>query len=203
MSSTVFVNGVTLSDDDWFNDVNRLHYTIFGDPATLAAARNNLFALGSDADGDMYYRAASAVTRLAKGAANHKLFMDAAAGGPEWAAGIAIKSATYDTSSANGSVGYTGFGFKPSVVLIALATGNLGEFSVGISDGTTNGCVLDNTSDTDNQWATDAVVLKLVQSATIRLTAVVASLDADGFTLTYTKTGAKTGTATMKIIAFR
>lgn len=27
-----------MTDADWFNDVNRLHYTIFGDPATLAAA---------------------------------------------------------------------------------------------------------------------------------------------------------------------
>lgn len=39
MSSTVFVNGVTLTDDDWFNDVNRLHYTIFGDPADLPAVK--------------------------------------------------------------------------------------------------------------------------------------------------------------------
>lgn len=38
MSDTTFVNTVTLSDEDWFNDVNRLHYTIFGDPADAAAA---------------------------------------------------------------------------------------------------------------------------------------------------------------------
>lgn len=37
MSDTSFVNSVTLTDSDWFNDVNRLHYTIFGDPANLAA----------------------------------------------------------------------------------------------------------------------------------------------------------------------
>lgn len=42
MSDTTFVNGVTLSDSDWMNDLNRLHYTIFGDPATLAAARATL-----------------------------------------------------------------------------------------------------------------------------------------------------------------
>lgn len=33
MTSTVYVNGSTLTDEDWFNDLNRLHYTIFGDPA--------------------------------------------------------------------------------------------------------------------------------------------------------------------------
>lgn len=42
MSSTVFVNGVTLSDEDWFNDLNRLHYTIFSDPADIAAVRTAL-----------------------------------------------------------------------------------------------------------------------------------------------------------------
>lgn len=40
MSDTVFTDTVTLTDDDWFNDLNRLHYTIFGDPATSTAAFN-------------------------------------------------------------------------------------------------------------------------------------------------------------------
>jgi hypothetical protein len=42
VADTTFVNTVTLSDADWFNDVNRLHYTYFGDPASEAAAFNNL-----------------------------------------------------------------------------------------------------------------------------------------------------------------
>ena len=45
MSDTTFTNGVTLTDADWFNDVNRLHYTIFGDPANAGAARTNLAAV--------------------------------------------------------------------------------------------------------------------------------------------------------------
>lgn len=44
MADTTFTNGVTLTDEDWFNDVNRLHYTIFGDPANLAAVRTTLAA---------------------------------------------------------------------------------------------------------------------------------------------------------------
>lgn len=50
MTSTVFVNGVTLTDDDWFNDVNRLHYTILGDPASVAAVNS---ALGGFTTGDV------------------------------------------------------------------------------------------------------------------------------------------------------
>lgn len=43
MADTTFVNSVTLTDADWFNDLNRLHYTIFGDPATLAALKTTTF----------------------------------------------------------------------------------------------------------------------------------------------------------------
>lgn len=48
MSDTIFVNAVTLTDADWFNDVNRLHYTIFGDPATAAVAARALQNKGAD-----------------------------------------------------------------------------------------------------------------------------------------------------------
>jgi hypothetical protein len=44
MASTVFVNGVTLTDADWFNDVNRLVYTILGDVADMAALKVLLLA---------------------------------------------------------------------------------------------------------------------------------------------------------------
>ena len=49
MADTTFTNGVTLTDADWFNDVNRLHYTIFGDPANLAAVRTTMAASDSAA----------------------------------------------------------------------------------------------------------------------------------------------------------
>lgn len=41
--------------------------------------------LGSDADGDMYYRASNVLTRLAKGTAGQVLTMNAGATAPEWA----------------------------------------------------------------------------------------------------------------------
>lgn len=47
MSSTVFVNGVTLSDDDWFNDVNRLHYTLLQDPTAVHFACDGRLTLTS------------------------------------------------------------------------------------------------------------------------------------------------------------
>lgn len=37
MATTTFVNNVTLTDADWFNDVDRVVYDILNDPADLAA----------------------------------------------------------------------------------------------------------------------------------------------------------------------
>jgi hypothetical protein len=42
------------------------------------------FALGSDADGDIYYRASGALARLAKGTAEQSLKMNSGATAPEW-----------------------------------------------------------------------------------------------------------------------
>ncbi len=36
MVDTTFIDKTTVIEPDWANDVNRLHYTIFGDPATAA-----------------------------------------------------------------------------------------------------------------------------------------------------------------------
>lgn len=51
MASTNFADGVTLTDDEWFNDLNRLHYVIFSDPDTLASAQAAFYSatVGSSA----------------------------------------------------------------------------------------------------------------------------------------------------------
>jgi len=53
MADTAFTNGVTLTDSDWFNDVNRIVYTILADAANAAAARTALAAAASGANNDI------------------------------------------------------------------------------------------------------------------------------------------------------
>ena len=53
MADTVFSNGVTLTDSDWFNDTNRIVYTILADSANAAAARTALAAAASGANNDI------------------------------------------------------------------------------------------------------------------------------------------------------
>ncbi len=48
MASTNFVDGQTVTSADWYNDLDRLHYDILGDPADAAAVRT---ALGLSASG--------------------------------------------------------------------------------------------------------------------------------------------------------
>lgn len=51
MADTTYVDGATLLTADTMNDLNRLHYTIFGDPADDAAARTNIgLAIGTDVE---------------------------------------------------------------------------------------------------------------------------------------------------------
>lgn len=58
---------------------------------TLTASSNVIggvtMTLGSDADGDIYYRASNVLTRLPKGTAGQVLTMNGGATAPEWAAG--------------------------------------------------------------------------------------------------------------------
>lgn len=52
MANTTFTDGVTLTDDEWFNHVNDAVYEVLGDgttpPSTAVAAMKNLFKKGAD-----------------------------------------------------------------------------------------------------------------------------------------------------------
>ena len=48
MASTVFINGITLTDADWFNDLNRVGYDLLDDAATKVAALDALTLRGAD-----------------------------------------------------------------------------------------------------------------------------------------------------------
>ena len=131
-------------------------------------------------------------------AANLKLFGDAAGTGTEWAAGLKIGSFTRDTTAASGDVAYTGAGFKPAA-LIFFAGYSTEAVSVGLSDVTIDACIIARTGRLSSAVAfycgnTDGSASQ---------TAVVKSLDADGFTLTYTKTGSPSGTETIYYLAIR
>ena len=161
-------------------------------------------AIGSDADGDMYYRASSALARLAKGTANHKLFMNAAATAPEWASGYKVKVETRVGTADSGDVAYTGYGFKPSLLICVAYIYGTFEWCVGMDDGSTHYCLEAVVIAAAPVLSGAAKLVAIWQDGTHVQDAYVKSFDADGFTLTWAKTGdGVTGTIQIYIAAFR
>lgn len=107
--------------------------------------------------------------------------------------------ATRDLTAATGSVAYTGFGGKPKFLSISGCIDSTKVISIGQSDGTANTLtaqIYDGTTYTD---ATRCIMV--YQAGGAYQLFVVTSLDADGFTGTWTKTGVPTGTFAFDITA--
>lgn len=78
-----------------------------GTLSTGAVLADVTMTLGSDADGDIYYRASNVLTRLPKGTGLHVLRMNAGATAPEWAAGGVGTVDTSGTPQANDYARFT------------------------------------------------------------------------------------------------
>ena len=185
--------------------INRLALVEHGtDGVHGAAARASMgtapLVLGSDADGDMYYRASSLLARLAKGAANTKLFMNAGATAPEWAVGLKVITAIRAMDSESGSVNYTGVGFKPSAVLILSSQNGTGIWSIGIQD---IGAVWSLYGYQGN-WYNYANLVYLIEAIGKIQSGSITTWGADGFTITWTRTGVTAaGDVRMLFLCFR
>ncbi len=154
-----------------------------------------------DAAGDMAYAsAANTIAKLAAGAANLKLFMNAGATAPEWAAGIKIVSYTRVVNVGDGTVAYTGAGFKPSGAIIIGAVTNTTIVSIGFTDFTS----VRSIAKVGTVWEFDAgacISAKVDSSNYERAT--VASAGSNGMLLTWAQTGSPTGTFSFSVIYFR
>ena len=149
----------------------------------------------------MYYRASSALARLAKGTANLKMFMNAGATAPEWAAGIKAIQTTRILDAANGDVGYTGFGFKPSAI-IAFGIGYSG-ITFGMNAGNQYYCyTIYGSAPTYTIGGTANEILRF-HDGTNTESGVLKSFDADGITITWTKTNGISDTGYITLIGFR
>jgi len=159
-----------------------------------AAANLTAEALAVGADG------AKGIKALALGAANLKLFMNAAGTANEYANGIKIGTFSRDVAAASGSVEYTAVGFKPSVILLFVGIDGTYIDSKGMSNAVVN-YTLSRQQTNVCQLISTAIYLQI--SAADYHLANVSSMDVDGFTLAWVKTGSPTGTAVGYYIAFR
>lgn len=167
-----------------------------GDVTAAANLTANALIVGDDG--------AKGIKALALGAANLKLFINAAGTANEYASGMKIGTFSIDTATASGDQAISGVGFKPSHLEFLGAVVGTSESCIGFSDGTLNYCLGNShaqAADTWTSYSNSAIVL--VQDTGINYQGDVSALGADGFTITWTKTGAKTGTVTMFYRAYR
>jgi len=134
-------------------------------------------------------------------AANLKMFADAAGTGTEWASGMKIGTFSRDTTDATGTQAISGVGFKPSHIIFISAVEAGAEVSMGFDDGTTHLSMVYRYNST---WATQSFIsIFNWQAAAIYYRGTVSVLGADGFTISWTKTGLPTGTLDVYYMAFR
>lgn len=109
---------------------------------------------------------------------------------------------TRDMTLASGSQSITGVGFKPKLITCtsSLGAGTVYASADGISDGIANSCM--ELYGAGGFYIQGFFLIMHTTPADYQ-SAIVASLDADGFTLTWTKSGTPTGTGTIIFAAYR
>ena len=154
-----------------------------------------------------YATAAGVWARLAKGTATQFLRMNSGATAPEWVNGSTnvskLQSHTRDMTAASGDVAYTSYGFQPSAIIIfACVAANRLELSFGFGDDDLGEMCIAQEGTGGAFGAQTAQIVYLYEAAGKSQGAVLKTLDADGFTLTWTKTGTTSaGTANLIVLA--
>ncbi len=155
--------------------------------------------------------AAGVWTKLVKGTANQWLKMASDASTVGWSSitgnSSKIKSETRALDAVAGDVAYTGYGFTPKAIIIIYMLAPNFNFGVGVGDSALaemtaylafNAGHLTNTSGFD----ATKIVVAVENSSTTGETAVLKTLDADGFTLTWAVVGVGyAGTLNMLVLA--
>jgi hypothetical protein len=112
---------------------------------------------------------------------------------------------TRDMTLSTGSVSYTGVGFRPTSLQAFGANTTLGTNNAvnGYCDSALGQAAVRAGSATPGQWVYLASVLINLGSDGATQTFAVTSFDADGFTGTWTRTGAPGGTQSVAILCFK
>jgi len=189
--------------------VNIIRQTETGTGAAVMATNSTLVnpALGTPASGVLTNCTGLPLTTgIVPGAANLKVFTDAAGAAPEWAAGYYVGTITRAMTGASGDVAYSGLGFKPSLIIFSggVSTKAIATY-FGYSFGANKYAMWNYTYVTASAVAFNvSYCIVLAEAAGQQQNAVVKTYDADGFTLTWTLIGTPTTQdAQILYVAFR
>ncbi len=115
-----------------------------------------------------------------------------------------VGSFTRDTTLASGTQAITGVGFAPKVVIFLMGSNSAGPgVSAGVDNVSNYGAILNYSALTPTAWYSDTNQSIWDTEATGEYRGHLSSLDADGFTVTWTKASLPTRTITIVYLAFR
>ncbi len=115
-----------------------------------------------------------------------------------------ISSFTRDQATASGTQAITGVGFTPKMVVFMSTLDGTVYATWGFDNASGAASMFANNAGTADNYGKDtAKSITLAQTGSNFNQANITSMDADGFTLTWTKTGSPTGTATIIYLAIK
>ena len=113
-------------------------------------------------------------------------------------------STTYDLTTASGTQTITGLGFTPSFVILFCGINATNTISWGMDNGTTSLSLYNSVAVSANDWGVETTSsINLVTGSGAFQSAKITAFASDQFTVTWTKTGSPTGTATISGFAFK
>jgi hypothetical protein len=110
-----------------------------------------------------------------------------------------VGSFTRNVTTASGTQAVTGVGFTPKIVRFRMAAIGTTQSSVGSGTATSNGCVYTNRSGTADNYGASAHAVVADESGANIYTGTISSMDSDGFTMSWTRTGTPTTAGSMTI----
>jgi len=127
--------------------------------------------------------------------ANYKCFVNAAGNAVEWAVGTSVVLITRDISL-TGDQAITTAGFKPSraTFIYGVAASGSKYAGFGVMTAAAQGSINNNYGGTGGTFLADTGAAINVQGSGVASKAVYKSMDTDGCTITWSKTGSPTGT---------
>ncbi len=144
--------------------------------------------VGSDADGDMYYRASSALARLAKGAAYYRMAMNAAGTAPTWIeTGVRINSSRAMDAATTDPAGSAtiAIGAGSNAVLVLSYLG--GKFGIGFAGRQAQFNLVETSA---GVWAASTALITFYEAAGKTQTFTITSWSESTINGTWTRTGA-------------
>lgn len=115
-----------------------------------------------------------------------------------------VGNTTRDISTASGTQAITGVGFQPKAVIFLAVVNATTQASIGVDDGTNYGAVAANAGGVAGNFGPSTTAsIVIVTGASDNAVGKITTLGSDGFTLTWTKTGSPTGTASILYLALR